>query len=96
LSEVSLEILESLMPVLATSAVDPAGTAQEHEEAARAIATLQELPHRDRLILWAVLVEGQSHRECSRMLGLTKTCVVRTLARAMTHMLRRLRVSLTS
>jgi RNA polymerase sigma factor (sigma-70 family) len=90
LSKLSLEIVESLTATATSPEFDPARVAQEHEQAGRTIAALRELPPRDRVILWAVFVEDQSYRECSRLFGLSKTRVQRIVSEGRAHMARRL------
>lgn len=91
MSELSLEIIESLTLTVAKSEFDPVHIAQEHEQAARVIAVLQELTLRDRRILWTVCVEGQSNRQCSRKFSLSKTTVQRVVTDGSAYVVRRLR-----
>lgn len=90
-SELSLDIIESLTTTVAKSELDPARLVQECEEAARASAALQELARGDRRITWTVLVEGQSIRQCSRSLGISKTAVQRGLTDGKAYIARRLK-----
>lgn len=90
LSELSLETTESLTLTVARSELDPAHIAQEQEEAARAIAVLQELTLRDSRILWTVCGEGQSTRQCSRAVDVAETTVRHVITAGLAWMKRRL------
>lgn len=90
-SALSLDIIDRLTPTVMKAKFDPARIAQEREQMVRAITALENFTLRDKLILWAVLVEGQSHEECGRLFGVSKTTVQRIVSKGRASIARRLR-----
>lgn len=79
------------LDALAADAPSPEQTVVDRDELRRMRGALAELPERTQRIFLAVRVRGQGYRQVAHQLGVSESSVQKHLARALKHLMQRMR-----